>query len=151
MTEDDDDDKGPFELMREAQEEWRKQPRLEVSAPSKPFDPRAFDEAYAKLVPPRRCRPASEFAGEVDPEARADALHDAYLVGEVDLKCSEIRALIAGVLGTHCGHLLDELVNPKPKALKPRSIRRRKPKHQHPKLPDLIALAAEAEADDENN
>lgn len=138
MTEDNDDDKGPFELMREAQEEWRKQPPLEMPPPSKPFDPRAFDEAYAKLVPPRRYRPASEFAGEADPEARADALHQAHLVGEVDLKCPEIRALIGSVLGTYSGHLLDELVNPKPKALKIRPIQRRKPKLRHPKLPNLV-------------
>ncbi len=133
-------DKGPFELMSEAQEQWRKQPPMDMSPPAKPFDRRAFDEQYRQLVPPKQYRSASDFAGEeADSEARADLLHQAYQVGDIDVRCPEIRALVRGLVKTFSGALLDELVNPQPKTPKLQQIRRRpRPKPKSTKLPPLF-------------
>lgn len=140
MTEDDEHNKSLFEFLSEEREKSIRRPPPELPPPSKPFDPRAFDELYRQHVPPKQYRPASDFAGEeADSEARADALYGAYQVGDIDVRCPEIRALVRGLVKTFSGALLEELVNPQPKIPKVQQIRRRpRPKPKSTKLPPLF-------------
>jgi hypothetical protein len=138
MTDDEDPDKSLFEVLFAALEEANKNPPPPLTQPTQPFDPRAFDEAYAKLVPPRQYRPASEFANELDAEARADALYQAWLVGDIDLLCPSIRALIADLRKTFSGFSLHAVANPASGTKHIRTPERKRPKNKHAKLASLF-------------
>lgn len=150
-------EKGPFEVMTEAQEAWRKLPPAHSSPPAKSLSSAEFnaqfDELYRQLVPPKAYRPASDFPEVSDPEKRADFLYLAYEMGEINLLCPDIRAVIESLAGTYHGHLLDFLIHPERR--EPKKPKRKKPgfkpaKRLPPPMTNLVELSQELAAVDES-
>lgn len=138
MTDDAEPSKSLFEYLWEAGQEAAQNPPPPPTEPTHPFDPRAFDEAYAKLVPPRQYRPASEFMHEPDKERRADALYQAWLVEDIDLLCPAIRAMIDEVKTTFSGHLINGVANPVIVPARPKMSARKRPKIKRAKRGSLF-------------
>lgn len=127
----------PWEVYRRAARETppeKEQPRSAAPPSDKPMNiweatSGPFREIYL---------PASDFAGIPDAVDRAYELYWAHRRGTIDLHSDDIRALVAELVGTFHGDLLDELIHPKarPVQLKPHRAKKMRPQHKRP-LPTL--------------
>lgn len=127
------------------------EPRVEL-LPGVDVSDMTVSEFLAVSRPAPERLPASAFAHLTDPHELGQALYEAQ--GRYHPYDPGFQALILKTSGTFYGNLVVERLAPMPRASRPKAPplrRKRQPKGWKPPMTNLIALAAEAEADDESN